>query len=120
MNYKEYHPDWKDIIRPLALERDGYKCQHCGVKHKKYYLIREGSYYSQIESDEYIEYLASGVKCNKIYLQVAHIDCNKENNNLNNLRSLCNLCHLKHDKVWKKMLRLSKKKDNPSYNGQDK
>jgi len=119
MNYHDYHEDWRDIIRPKVLERDGYKCQHCGVKHKNYYIIQDGSYYSKIDADEYVEYLDSGVKCNRVYLQVAHLDCDKNNNNLNNLRSLCNLCHLKHDKQWKKMLRLSKKKINHSYPLQD-
>lgn len=110
MNKKDYSPDWHDIIRPAILKRDSFKCQHCGVRHKNYYLFQPSGIKIKIEQDEYIEYLQHGLDARRIYLQVAHLDNNKSNNDDTNLLSLCNTCHLKNDRAHSQMMRLAKKK----------
>lgn len=106
MDYSKYHPDWKDIIRPAVLKRDQYKCRQCDVKHKsRVYKNSRGKY---VECDSFVERWAinQGKKVFTLYLQVAHLDNNKENNNLINLLSLCPKCHGKYDKEYKKFMRL--------------
>lgn len=105
MNYKDYHPDWKDIIRPQVLQRDQYKCRHCGIKHKT--RVYKDSRNNYVECDKFIEQWAvnNGKKVFTLYLQVAHLDHNKENNELINLLSLCPKCHGKYDKEYKSFIR---------------
>lgn len=114
MNFKKYHEDWTDRIRPDILKRDKFKCQECGAVHKGYYLVSNGRYATRIEADEYVEYTGHGVKCARVYLQVAHLDMDRNNNDYSNLRALCLLCHLRFDKAYKRLCRLAKKKDNCS------
>lgn len=106
MDYSQYHPDWKDIIRPSILKRDQYKCKVCGVKHKsRVYRTTNNGY---VECDEFMENWAinSGRKVTTLYLQVAHLDHNKSNNDPANLQALCPIHHAKHDKEHKKFKRL--------------
>lgn len=105
MDYNKYHPDWKDVIRPLALKRGQYKCMICGIRHKsRVYLANKTNY---VECDEFLEVWAksTGKKVFTIYLQVAHLDHDKTNNSLNNLRVLCPRHHGLFDKEHKRMLR---------------
>lgn len=106
MDYSQYHPDWKDIIRPSILKRDQYKCKVCGVRHKsRVYRTSNGGY---IECDEFMEKWAieSGRKVITLFLQIAHLDHNKSNNDPANLQALCPIHHAKHDKEHKKFQRL--------------
>lgn len=105
MNKSEYSPDWNDIIRPAILRRDGYKCRHCGVKHKAKALKNSGSSY--VEVDEFMLKWATteGRKVVTIYLNVAHLDQDKKNNNPDNLLSLCVSCHSKYDSKFKSIKR---------------
>lgn len=102
MNYSEYSPDWKDVIRPSILKRDSYKCRHCGIKHKvRVYKNSRGHY---VECDDFIENWAktNGFRVFTIYLHVAHMDQDKSNNTPDNLMSLCPRCHSKYDSKFKK------------------
>lgn len=106
MDYSLYHPDWKDIIRPAILKRDQYKCKVCKVKHKsRVYKTTNGGY---IECDEFMEQWAvtSGRKVFTLYLQIAHLNHDKTNNDPANLQALCPIHHAKHDKEHKKFQRL--------------
>lgn len=106
MDYSLYHPDWKDIIRPSILKRDQYKCKICGVRHKsKVYRTTNGGY---VECDEFMEQWAktAGRKVFTLFLQIAHLDHNKSNNDPANLQTLCPIHHAKHDKEHKKFQRL--------------
>jgi hypothetical protein len=106
MDYSQYHPDWKDIIRPSILKRDQYKCKVCSVKHKsRVYRSTNGGY---IECDEFMESWAvqNERKVITLYLQIAHLDHNKSNNDPANLQALCPIHHAKHDKEHKKFKRL--------------
>lgn len=105
MNYKEYHNDWRDIIRPEILKRDQYKCRICGIRHKAtVYKNTSGAY---VELDEFTKEWARAhqKKVFTLYLQVAHIDHNKDNNEPSNLMSLCPIHHAKFDADHKRFLR---------------
>lgn len=106
MDYSLYHPDWRDIIRPSILKRDQYRCKICRVKHKaRVYKNTNNSY---TECDEFIEKWAvsSGKKVFTLYLQIAHLNHDKSNNEPDNLASLCPIHHARHDKEHKKFQRI--------------
>lgn len=108
MNYKNYHPDWQDIIRPAVLKRDSYKCRHCGINHKSVVYLDSRNKY--VECDDFIEdwAKANGKKPYKLFLHVAHIDQNKSNNDFKNLMTLCPRCHSSFDAEFKKFKRIIK------------
>jgi 5-methylcytosine-specific restriction endonuclease McrA len=105
MDYSKYHNDWRDVIRPKILERDQYKCRSCGVKHKsRVYRLTKGTY---MELDSFTEEWAKSVgkKVYTLFLQVAHLDQDKRNNEHSNLISLCPVCHGRYDKRHKQLKR---------------
>lgn len=107
MNYSEYHPDWRDVIRPAILKRDNYRCRVCGILNKStVYKTASGAY---MECDEFIAQWAEvhGKKPFKISLQIAHIDHDKNNNDPSNLITLCPRHHSKMDADHKKLMRIS-------------
>jgi hypothetical protein len=106
MDYSQYHPDWKDIIRPSILRRDQYKCKVCGIKHKSRVYRNTNSGY--VECDEFMEEWArnNGRKVFTLYLQIAHLNHDKSNNEPSNLQALCPIHHARHDKEHKKFQRL--------------
>jgi 5-methylcytosine-specific restriction endonuclease McrA len=110
-NRKEYSEEWTDTIRPAILKRDEYKCKHCGVKHRQYVLVDSKKNYTLISKDEHDEYKPFGANCYRIYLQVAHLDNNKANNDFTNLRCLCPKCHSAMDKGHRQVMRISEKKN---------
>lgn len=106
MDLSQYHPDWRDIIRPAILKRDNYKCQHCGVRHKiRCYKDTQGKY---IECDTFMEEWAKSTnrRVFTLYLQVAHKDHNKSNNDPNNLITLCPVHHARYDSEHKRFARI--------------
>ena len=107
MDYSLYHPDWKDIIRPAILKRDGYKCGHCGIKHKaRVYKDSTGKY---VECDDFLEQWAKSTKRKvfTLYLQIAHLDHDKQNNEPSNLKALCPVHHARFDSEHKKLARIT-------------
>jgi len=97
MDYKQYHNDWRDIIRPAILKRDNYRCKNCGIRHKvRAYRMTNSKY---MEVDGFTEQWAmdNGKKVITVYLQIAHIDHDKRNNAPENLISYCAICHGKFD-----------------------
>jgi 5-methylcytosine-specific restriction endonuclease McrA len=106
MDYSLYHPDWKDIIRPAILKRDNYKCSHCGVKHKARVYRNTSKQY--VECDDFMEQwaLSNGRKVFTLYLQVAHKDHNKSNNEPSNLLTLCPVHHARLDTEHKRFARI--------------
>jgi 5-methylcytosine-specific restriction endonuclease McrA len=105
MDYSQYHPDWKDIIRPSILQRDNYTCQGCGIRHKsKVYRKSKGDYHV---CDEFEFEWAKANNKNPfiLSLHIAHLDHDKMNNEPSNLLALCPRCHAKYDKDHKKFMR---------------
>lgn len=109
-NKRQYSEEWTDTIRPAILKRDNYKCTGCGVKHREYVLVDSSGNYTIISKDEHDEYKLYGAKCYRIFLQVAHLDNNKDNNNFDNLKSKCPRCHTKYDTAHRNIIRISQKK----------
>lgn len=106
MDYSQYHPDWRDIIRPAILKRDQYKCVQCGAQHKmKCYKDTSGKY---VECDEFMENwaISTGRHVFILYLQVAHKDHNKSNNDPSNLMTLCPVHHARYDSEHKRFARV--------------
>jgi ribosomal protein L44E len=108
-NKEQYPAEWKDMIRPLALKRDGYKCTKCKVAHRSvgYYDMKKVF----VECDEFMRNRAAaiGMKLITIYLNVHHIDGNPGNNEEKNLRSYCAKCHFKQERELRKLKRIIKK-----------
>jgi 5-methylcytosine-specific restriction endonuclease McrA len=106
MDYSQYHPDWRDVIRPAILKRDGYKCAHCGVKHKS--RVYKDTTNKYVECDDFMEQWATstGRKVFTLFLQVAHRDHNKQNNDPSNLLSLCPVHHARFDTEHKRLARI--------------
>ncbi|GBR73977.1 hypothetical protein NO1_1228 [Candidatus Termititenax aidoneus] len=98
INYKEYHPQWKQISKAIVA-RGKNQCELCGAPNNQIvFRPVKGSelprpWYFDGEVDD------CGYKgCyTKIILTVHHIDSNKENNSQLNLIALCQKCHLRLD-----------------------
>lgn len=110
MNYKDYSPEWRDTIRPAILARDNYKCTVCGIKHRaRVYQLSKG-HYREVDAFEESFLQSQGRKVFTMFLQVAHIDHDKSNNEPSNLRTLCPFHHAKFDSEHKKLLRITYRK----------
>lgn len=109
-NRNNYPENWFDVVRPDVLKKDNYKCKDCGLKHKSIgYYDNKGNF---IECDEFMVKWAknSGLKVQKISLQIAHLDQNPSNNNYENLECKCPKCHLRFDEPFNKVKRLMRNK----------
>jgi 5-methylcytosine-specific restriction endonuclease McrA len=107
MNRRLYSTDWCDIIRPAILKRDNYRCKHCGLKHKSWWMYSDNGKKFEIDKDD-VEFTKSkGIKVRILFLTVAHINHNKSDNRNENLLSLCSSCHSKFDAAHKRILRMS-------------
>ena len=109
-NKERYHKDWNDIIRPEILKRDGYVCTKCGVRHKKSYVFEKSGNRFEIPESEIKEWKSYGDKAYKVYLQIAHLDHDPNNNDYKNLASMCVKCHLTNDRDYKRLRRIVKLK----------
>ncbi len=101
MDKSLYPADWSDTIRPSILKRDGYKCSDCSIPHRsRVYKTSQGKY---IRVDDLMEAWAKeqGKKVFILYLNVAHLDQNKANNEPSNLLSKCPRCHSRYDAPFK-------------------
>ena len=114
INQKNYHPDWKDIIRPYILKRDGYKCKICKVPNRA--LITRSEHGGWLIVDDTIQSWldASGNAPTKIILTIAHLNHITLDNSDKNLAALCQLHHLRHDSKHKSAMRLVAKLWDPS------
>jgi hypothetical protein len=105
MDFKKYHPDWRDIIRPSILKRDNYRCVECGILHKaRVYKTTRGQY-RQVDEFEEAFLKNQGKRVFTLHLQVAHLNHDKENNEPDNLRTLCPFHHSKYDAAHKSFSR---------------
>ena len=75
INYKQYHPAWKQISRSIIRDRAKNHCELCNAENYKPHW-KTGS---------------------RVILTVHHIYCDKSNNIPLNLIALCQRCHLRLD-----------------------
>lgn len=123
INYKNYHPEWKTVIRPAILTRSFGYCEFCNIKNgitiirgswgeQEVYQDDEGFIYNA-ENSEYLggDYLGcvSTKPFTTIVLTIAHLDHDINNNDYANLRALCQRCHNRYDRENRNANRKSKK-----------
>lgn len=111
-NKSKYPDNWRDTIRPRILKRDNYQCKICGVKHRKCYVFEKDGSKFEIPENELKEWIEYGDKAYKVFLQVAHLDRNRENNEDYNLLSMCPKCHLNYDRQHNILMRKAKLRIN--------
>ena len=109
-NKSKYTSDWNDTIRPAILKRDNYKCQDCGVIHRLSYSFDRLGNRTKIDKSEIEEEKKFGNKAYQVFLQVAHLDHNPNNNDPDNLKCLCVKCHLNNDRNHRILMRKTKTK----------
>lgn len=115
IDYKQYHPEWKTVIRPDILKRDGNCCKVCKVPNGTYgYRDKEGKFYSmelimaalddrgydyfEHELKHHIKKDMTATRGTKIVLTVMHLDHDITNNDYSNLAAACQYHHLMYDK----------------------
>lgn len=94
-NYKQYHPDWKEISKRTIAEA-GDRCTLCYAPNRELIFRQKGHEYPWQIAKNY----GDGYdypKMTKVVLTVHHIDSDKKNNSKLNLIALCQRCHLKLD-----------------------
>ena len=101
INYKNYHPDWKDVIRPSILKRDNYRCRECGAPNRTRIIRQSEKEWLEVDPIIEREAKATGQKIIKIVLTVAHLNHLITDNRDENLKSLCQLHHLRLDSKHK-------------------
>lgn len=107
VNYSNYHPMWKESIRPEALKRARHQCEICKVKNKSViHRINENDWIDCSDHQVYPK-LYEGYKLIKIVLTVAHLNHLTWDNRPENLQVLCQLHHLRHDQPHKMAMRRS-------------
>lgn len=108
-NRQNYPAEWHDVIRPEILKRAKYKCENCGLVHRKTYLFYPYTNPILIDKEELQEAKANGEKAYTIFLQISHQDHDTTNNDYSNLKALCQKCHLNYDRNFHKLVRKSNK-----------
>lgn len=106
MKTELYDKNWRDVIRPSILARDGYKCQHCGIMHKSYAISQIGKPYIAVNANELDFYRSGGFKVVVVSLNIAHLNQIKSDNEPGNLLSLCSKCHVKYDRRYRNKLKV--------------
>lgn len=107
----KYPPNWSDVIRPRILQRDNYKCVHCGLAHRaRGYRDTRGRF---VECDEFMEDWAikAGKRVHTIFLSVAHLCHDTMCEDDAHMRSLCQKCHLHYDRPTNVMKRRRRRAD---------
>lgn len=97
INYKLYPPDWFEVIRPMILKREAYRCKFCGVLHKSQgYRDSKGVFHA---CDQFmLEWAkANNKKIIRIILTIMHLDHDITNNKPENLAAGCQQCHNRYD-----------------------
>jgi ribosomal protein L37AE/L43A len=113
IDYKKYHLNWKDLIRPLILKRANNCCEFCKVPNYKLilrgfwngiecYQDADGNIFDAKTSEpigsDYLGEVSQKNKLIKVVLTISHLDHNIGNNEESNLKALCQKCHLNWDK----------------------
>jgi len=109
VDYSKYHPAWKDRIRPDILKRDHYKCKICKVRQRAVGYRDSNKKFIECDDFEIAHRKRNNLKVFTIYLAVAHLDHNIDNNDYSNLAAMCQMCHLHHDRQLHLINRLNNK-----------
>lgn len=102
VDYSNYPPDWKTVIRPRILKRAGNCCEWCHLPNygialsKERTLLVDPQPYAQARENVGF-YHEPGDRAFVVVLTIAHLDHDTANNKDDNLAALCQRCHLTHD-----------------------
>jgi len=105
VNYIYYHPKWRDVVRPEALKRAGYRCEICKAPNKKLITRDRNGQWMTVSEDEIQRGFYQRKDLTKIQLTISHTNHLTIDNRPENLRALCQKCHLKHDQPHKMKMR---------------
>ncbi len=94
IDYSTYPKDWKTVIRPRILKREGHKCKFC---HRSNGTHLPAKCCKEPIFDDRHHCLSCGKRRQKIVLTIAHLDHDITNNQDDNLAALCQPCHLAYD-----------------------
>lgn len=98
MNTSLYHPKWT-LIRRLIRKRASDTCEHCGIPQGTWQVkvVSVGPWgleslfpHYPTSKPHYLRY--------RVWLAVAHLDQDRDNNAFDNLALLCPRCHFQHDR----------------------
>jgi hypothetical protein len=102
-----YKAEWRTVIRPRILERDGHRCKRCGKPDRvRVKVMRDGSgRWLDPELRTWRDCRGAAIKPPRggirhkilVILTVAHLDHQPWNNDDGNLAALCQHCHIAHD-----------------------
>lgn len=87
IDYKKYHPNWKNISRFIRFYRAKNKCEKCNCEN----------------------YQPHPITGSKVVLTVAHLDHDVTNNSFFNLMAMCQKCHNNYDAEYRKANRRKKR-----------
>lgn len=95
----------EEVIRPLILKRDGYKCTSCNVEHQA--TVYENSRKEYVVCDEFMTAwaLANGFNVYNVRLHVVKLNPLIEGINPDNFLLLCPRCSKKFKQEQKKKFR---------------
>ena len=101
IDYRQYPAHWK-AIRARILARAGNHCEGCGVENHVYGYY-DGERFCRLgfePTQEWDALALDGYKTFRIVLTIAHLDHDKENQDVTDdrLAALCQACHLGHDR----------------------
>lgn len=95
IDYKNYPKDWKKVIRPRILARDGHKCRCCSIGNNLWgYRDAGGKFQSLPEQKP----APAGFRAFHIRLNVVHLDHGLTDHSDANLGVMCQRCHGLYDK----------------------
>ena len=103
IDYREYHPDWKQISRQIR-DQAGDRCEWCGVANKAYGARdRFGEWHDEVaihnlNSSDGMYLFDEFPNMIRIVLTVAHLCNEKACIDPTHLRALCQRCHLNYDR----------------------
>lgn len=97
INYIYYAPNWKDVVRPEALKRAGYRCQRCKAPNKALIWRDKSGDWTQFPESDIQRGFVERKNLTKIILTIAHLNHLTFDNRPENLQALCQKCHLHHD-----------------------
>jgi len=97
IDYKKYHPLWKNEIRPRILKRANHKCEVCGVENYALGIRWKDGRFQEVGPEYRPGMFYCGHKVFKIVLTIAHLNHDIKDNRDENLKAMCQYHHLKYD-----------------------
>jgi hypothetical protein len=95
IDYKKYPADWKKVVRPRILQRDGNQCRCCGLGNNLWGYRDAGGRFHSLPN---LKPAPAGFRAFYIRLNVVHLDHGLTDHRDENLGLMCQKCHAAYDK----------------------